>query len=445
MSFGAWIKAKMSLDSSGVKVGVASAKNEVNGFKTQLGGLGMSLTKAFGAAAIVSSVAKFTQGAIEMAIRTKEIADQAGLTVEQLQAFSAEAMQVTGGLQAASVGLVAFRTAQQEALDGNEATIKAFGRLGISLEDIANKSTPQLLEAVAKGYKSVGDFGALVDLFGKKNAGKLEEALIALADSGFGGLEKKARDAGMVLGDEFSAQLDQVGDAMDRLKLKMQVGWDKILVGAFNALRKLEAWRKGMVAYAGSFLADMWDPSVALSPAKVIDAARNAEQAGQAAQSKELEKQKNDDKLFRQERSQQKQKTEDREAALRKSKIADIYAKEAEEAKKLDEKKATLAEKAAEKAAADATKETDRLAKIEAGTTVREIGAPEASAARARYDSLREIGANILGSGRIGGTPADRNAEIARATRQTAENTAIIAEKLNSPAVSRIADAVAVY
>jgi hypothetical protein len=119
MSMGAWIKAKMSLDSSGVKAGVDSAKKDVGGFKNQLGGMGMSLTKAFGAAAIVSAVAKFTQGAIEMAIRTKEMADQTGLTVEQLQAFSAEAMQVTGGFKAASVGLVAFRTSEKEAVDGN--------------------------------------------------------------------------------------------------------------------------------------------------------------------------------------------------------------------------------------------------------------------------------------------------------------------------------------
>jgi hypothetical protein len=192
------------------------------------------------------------------------------------------------------------------------------------------------------------------------------------------------------------------------------------------------------VAYGASFLADMWDPSVPLSPQKVIDAVLTAEAVGQKAQADELSKQKNDDKMFRQERSQRRKKAEERDAALRKSMIAEIYAKENEENKKLDEKKTALADQAAEKSASAAEKEAERLAKMETGTTVKEIGSASSSAARQRFDSLREIGANILGSGRIGGVPADRNAEIARATRQTAENTARIADSLNRPPVSRI-------
>lgn len=435
MSMGAWIKAKMSLDASGVKAGVDTAKKEVGGFKSSLGGLSSNMTKAFGAAAAVAAVVKFTKASIEMAIRTKEVADQAGLTVEQLQAIYSEAIQVTGGFKAASTGLIAFRTAQQEALDGNETQIKAFGRMGISLEDIANKSTPQLLEAVAKGYKAVGDFGALVDLFGKKNAGKLEEALIALADNGFEGLERKATKAGMVLGDEFSARLDQVGDAMDRLKLKAEVFWDKSLIKMYDGGRWLVNKYKGIVSFWSEFLAEKMDGK------SVGDALVSATEAQKKTFDTEQQKDKNDDKMFRQERAQQKQKAEEREAALRKGKIADIYAKEAEESKKLDDKQAALDEKAAAKSAAAAKK----IADTESELPVKEIANGTSEAARPRYDTLREIGANILGSGKIGGVPLDRNAELIRINRQTAENTARIADKLDSPAVTRLGQSNPVY
>jgi hypothetical protein len=58
---------------------------------------------------------------------------------------------------------------------------------------------------------------------------------------------------------------------------------------------------------------------------------------------------------------------------------------------------------------------------------------------------LREIGANVLGSGRVASATQDRDAEIASATRQTAENTARIAEKLSAPPVPRLSGSTAVY
>jgi len=470
MSVGAWIKAKMSLDSSGVKAGVDSAKKEVGGFKASLGGLGGKLTGAFGTAALVS----FTKASIETASRTKDMAAAAGLATDQYQALYAKAMEFTGGAKALEAGLVSFRAAQESALDGNEEAISAFSRLGISIEDVANKSTPELLEAVAKGYRSVGDFGAIVDIFGKKNAAKLEEALAALATGGFGGLTNAMKAAGLVMGEDLSSQMDDLADATERMSLRMQTSWDRIIgriaIFAEKTLFLIDQYNAGVSALNKA------DPGRKLSPKK--QNAIRSEAEGQFAQDYyKKEAQRNSavlsgrEKLAADEKERRVKKLAAIQAAAEK-KAADA-AKKAENLKNkqidsaLDDffgevddadvearssqaaEKAKAAAKVIEEGIAKVNDEADRMAekaqRVEGGTAFTEIGGSAASAARPRYDTLREIGANILGSGKIGGAPLDRNAELIRINRQTAENTARIAEKLDSPPVTRLSQSTPVY
>jgi len=445
MSLGAEIRARMSLDASGVKAGVAQAKGHVDGFKGSLGGLAGKLGLAFGAGAAVAAITNFTKASIEMAGRTADMAEQTGLTVEQLQAFQASAMEMTGGMKAAEVGLVAFRSAQDEALEGNKTTIAAFQKLGISLEDIANKSTPQLLEAVAKGYKSVGDFGALVDIFGKVKAAKLEGALIALADNGFGGMIKKADEAGLVLEDDLVAQLDQVGDAMDRLGIRSKNMWDRFMVHAYNAGRVVWNYLQAFKEGASSMVTDLLDPGKAFTGAEIW---QRASQANYNTFNEYQAEDRNDDKMFRQKLAQERQKSEEQNAALRKGKIGEIYAAEAEEAKKVEDKKAEETAKALEKKLAAEQKASEKLAEkaaADAGVSVTELRGAGTKQFQQRFDSLRQIGANVLGSGVIRPAAVDREAEIARATQATADNTARLVQKLDAPPISRLASSAPVY
>jgi flagellar biosynthesis GTPase FlhF len=433
MSWGAEIRAKMSLDSSGVKAGVDAAKNEVGGFKSSLGGLSGSLAKAFGAGAIVAGVKAFSKASLDMAARTKEVADQTGLTVDEMQSFNAAAMGTTGGIKAAEAGLVDFRNAQQEALDGNQTQIDAFNRLGVSIEDIATKSTPQLLEAVAKGYKTTGDFSALVDVFGKSNAPKLEEALGELADNGFGGLAEKAKAAGLALSEDMAAQLDATGDALDQLKLRAEVLWAKLLIGAYKKGSEIVAFWKGV--WKNVTGEEGTDKSFGAHLSAGLDAMNQRKEELAAEDKKAVDSRRKTQERDTQARTQKFKSNEEKRAAEAAAKAEEKRAAEAAE-KKADEELA----KVAEKRLAEQQKASERSsADQETVPSVANLRGVGTGPSQQRFDSLREIGANVLGNGgRFGGASPDRQAELIKISRETAENTARLVQQATAYPVSRI-------
>lgn len=221
MGMGAHLKAKMSLDSSGVKAGVGGADKAVGGFSNQLAKIGPQLAAAFSVGAIVG----FTKKVIEYGSQISDLAYQTGLSTDELQAFQVAVTNAGGSVEQASKGLLGLRDAQLAALNGEAMYVKAFERLGIKVEDLAGKSMPELLQAVSENYAELQDFGALVDLFGKRNAGKMEEALISLADNGFGALIEKTKEAGLLLSDEKLFQLDAMADRWERGLIRMKVGF----------------------------------------------------------------------------------------------------------------------------------------------------------------------------------------------------------------------------
>jgi len=438
MSLGAEIRARMSLDSAGVKAGVAQADKQVKSFSASLGGLKNTLVGAFS----VGALASFTKATISMASRTTDMAASARLSTDQYQALYAKAMTFAGGAKAMEAGLVSFRNAQEDALDGNESAINAFGRLGISLEDVANKSTPELLEAVAKGYQSVGDFGALVDIFGKKNAAKLEEALASLANVGFDGLTEAMRASGMVMGNDLAGRMDDLADATERMSLRMQTAWAKVIgkVAEFSekTLFLINQYKAGVAAL------NEQDPGRKRS---------NKEQAsimeeGRAKFAQDYFRKEAKEKAAK---VAEKEKLDTLDASRRSEKLKTLQVaaeeKAAAEKEKANQKAAAEAERSAREAEREKEDAFKLAKKVEDGNLgikiegLREIGKTQGAT---RFDSLRGIGANVLGSGVIK-PKIDVDAEIKRATEQTAQNTAKIAEQLGRPAVARLENGTPIY
>lgn len=466
---GAEIKAKMSLDSSGVKAGVEQAKGHVSGFNMSLKSMAGTLGIAFGAGAAVAGLKAITASTIELAGINSDLAQQTGLSVEQLQAFKAAAMGVSGGAEAAEKGLIQLRVAQQEALDGNKAQTEAFARLGISIDDVAKKTSGELLESVAKGYKATGDFSAIVDVFGRKNAPKMEAALLSLADGGFKPMIKDAKDAGLVMGGELTEKLDAAGDAIDRMKLKAKIMWSEVLVGAVKAVQFLEPVRKAIVAFNGSVLADQFQNvkdiftgnwSEIKNPFEIVG---DALKAGKAGYIKERDQIKEDTAADAKKRDDEKIKAEKRDLESKNTKLdalkkseADAVNKAAEEQAKKDaeaaakelEKKQELERKALEKKQALEQKALEKLAGKEAaaaGVSVTELRGAGSQQYQQRFDSLRQIGANVLGSGITKGSMQTQEQRIASATERTAEGVQQLVEKIDRPPVTRMAQSVAVY
>lgn len=466
MSLGAEIKARMSLDSSGVKAGVAQADKAVSGMKTQLSGVGKSLAAAFSVGAIVN----FSKSVVEYAGKLSDMAEQTGLSTDQLQAFQVAVSDAGGTLEGAGRALLKFRNMQDAALSGDKTAAAAFAKLGISMEEVAKKSTPELLEAVAKGYQKFRDFGAAVDLFGIKRAGEMEAALKSLA-GGFDAMTESAKRSGEVMSSEDILKLAVLDDQLDRLSIRMKTFWGPVLSGVMDFGQKIAngiassfilietiagrvvknvqnimkgnfrdvTWTPGGLIREG--LAASWqgfnDMSEVQSDEKAAVKKRIEEEA---AAKKALDAQNRQKNL-----AALKAKDEaDKANAL--YKLASSIEDDIEAGSKQIERAKEAAQKAQDlgAAAVEAATEKTEEAFTEVPASIAEIRGGETRQFQQRFDSLRQIGANVLGSGKIGGT-SDRISDLVNYSRDTAQNTARLVQKLDAPPVTRIAQSTPVF
>ena len=253
----AHLKAKMSLDAKGVKAGTDKATKSVGGFSSQLKKIGPQLVAAFSVGAIVG----FTKQVIQYGSQISDLAYQTGLSTGELQAFQVAVTNAGGTVENAGKALLSLRDAQDAALNGEAMYADAFERLGITMEDLAGKSMPQLLEAVAGNYEELQDFGVLVDLFGKRNAGKLEEALISLAENGFDELKRSTEAAGLSLSDEQLWKLDAISDSWEKMLIRMKVGFADFAFSIEKiwrpVTRMFDAVKAGLFAGVGAVGTDL--------------------------------------------------------------------------------------------------------------------------------------------------------------------------------------------
>jgi hypothetical protein len=94
--------------------------------------------------------------------------------------------------------------------------------LGLSQDKITG-STEGLIAAIARGYAATGDYAALVDIFGRRDAPAMQEALERLDVEGFGNLIDGMKDAGRVMEDDFIESLDRADDAMNTWLGKLRI------------------------------------------------------------------------------------------------------------------------------------------------------------------------------------------------------------------------------
>jgi hypothetical protein len=242
-------------------------------------------------------------------------------------------------------------------------------------------STETLLEAVARGYKETGDYAALVDLFGQENAPAMQEALERLGVEGFDNLTEAMKQAGRVMDEDFIGRLDDSEDRIQAFWQRTQIGVTEWAAHWWNAVKSIGA------AMKQHFVDELISPLVP-----------EGEEAPKPTTLREKIQANIDQGL-----DEMEARSAERRAR-----------REAREGQ--DQKRRRLVFEAGEREAGE------REAREKAG---RPAGAPRmVREAALRVDDLRRVGANALGSGRIGGQ--SKEDQIARATADAARNTAAL-------------------
>ena len=234
MSATAKLIAAIGLNSDAFKNGIASVNGDTDGLKKNFGDLKRIIADAFSVYAIMN----FMRG---LASTTKEInaaAMESGSTTTGFQALR-EAMDdagLSGDKAGAALGKV--NGAIIDALGGGTKAIGAFNQLGISMENIAGKSTDEVFGMIAEAVYGAQDktaaYGAVVDILGTKLGTVLLPTLRMVGQEGFGKLTDRMRECGQILDEVMIARILNANDILDDSTTRLKI-WGLALVDFFGA------------------------------------------------------------------------------------------------------------------------------------------------------------------------------------------------------------------
>jgi hypothetical protein len=198
-----------------------SATRAVDKVKGALAGLAAGVT--------VGALTAFVKQSLDATDRLRDLAEQSGITVEQLSRLGFAAAQSGSDLPTLTAGLRALSKQAAEAARGSDSAAAAFAALGVSVTDStgAIKSADALLveiaDAVSQYEDGVAKAAIAQQLFGKSGA-----ELIPLLNSGSEGIAEltaKADRLGITVSTQTADAVSEFNDRLDALKAQAaQVG-----------------------------------------------------------------------------------------------------------------------------------------------------------------------------------------------------------------------------
>ena len=173
--------------------------------------VGTAVTALFGLAA---ASAQYADEAHDAAVA---IGMEAGALLELRWAME----RATGSSEGLEGALRVLARSTQDALDGGEASARAFARLGISVDDLAGKSPDQVLAMIADGMREIPTAtertALAMDLLGRSGG-----ALVPMLVEGSDGIERmreRARMLGATLDEDTERAAGEFNDTLDDLLL----------------------------------------------------------------------------------------------------------------------------------------------------------------------------------------------------------------------------------
>lgn len=267
MSAIAKLIAGIGLNTDEFKKGIGEVKGETSGLQKNFGDLKRIIADAFS----VYAIANFLRGLASAAKEINAAAMESGSTTTGFQALR-EAMDdagLSGDKAGAALGKV--NAAIIEALGGSTKAMGAFNQLGISMDDIAGKSTDEVFGMIAAAVYGAQDttaaYGAIVDILGTKLGTVLLPTLRMVGQEGFGELTNRMREAGQIMDEVMIARIlnadDVIGDSTNRIKMwglsfidLVGVGWSGFIGGMLSLLSGagfLEGFARTAAAYEQNY------------------------------------------------------------------------------------------------------------------------------------------------------------------------------------------------
>ena len=165
------VSITVSADTAGVNTGLARAQEAVNSFKEAsqdaMKDIGGEMTKAFAVGAIIEGI----KGISEEMERIQKLATRFGETAETMQRVS-EAAKLNGtDLEAVAKAMTKVNSNSVEAINGNDKLSDSFAVLGLNAQTFIDMPMEEKLTALARGYEDGGNnaekMAAVMKVLGK--------------------------------------------------------------------------------------------------------------------------------------------------------------------------------------------------------------------------------------------------------------------------------------
>lgn len=190
-------------------------------FKGSIGGLTTFLKASVAAFAVVGGAiiglaAKTSQYADEI----DKLSERTGIGVENLQKWKYAAGQSGADISVLETGIKKLSGSMDDAINGNKDAINSFHQLGISVDDLKNKTQEEIFD---KMMLSLADMekGAQRNALGNDLLGKSYTELLPLLNAGSEGmndLKNRASELGLVMSEDTINAGVLLGDTMDDVK-----------------------------------------------------------------------------------------------------------------------------------------------------------------------------------------------------------------------------------
>ncbi len=172
-----------------------------------------------------AGLAALTVKGDELGSRLHDLSLQTGLNVETLSGLQSQLKQSGTDVDALGNSVLFLHKNLGKAAEGNKELKATFKELGIKDVDAALRDTDGTFRTVIKSLGKLTDEGNR-DRLGTEALGRgYKDLRVFIADTGgdIDAVMKLARESGLVMGEEVAGNLDDLGDAWDRLDHKTQV------------------------------------------------------------------------------------------------------------------------------------------------------------------------------------------------------------------------------
>lgn len=253
----------------------AAWKNRIQAAKTpasnpaqsMMANVGAHMAGALAVAALTEKVIEASAATLEYAGHINDISESLGISTEDVQAFD-NALQLSGsGIDDAGKVFEKLAVSKEKAMAGDEATIKHFRDLGVSVEELKSMNLSETLLKISDAFKG-GDVQSLMVPF-KELGGKVSAQMRASMTEGLRDAVESAK--AFNISNDGIKTLDEIGDKWTEIKQAARAFFAEMMIGTYNLFGNFAEGEKAVFsvkmnwirevadAYAGIFSRNPWE------------------------------------------------------------------------------------------------------------------------------------------------------------------------------------------